>query len=238
MQRKHNFIQGEFYHIYSRGNNKQGIFLDDKDRERFIKSLYVYNSFKNINFRSDIIEKKIEAWDFDRGEQLVSIGAWVLMPNHFHMYITPKLNLRTDDDTLSKFMQKVLTSYSKYFNKKYERTGGLFEGTFNSVHMATDEQTKYLFSYIHLNPVKLIDSQWKENGIQNKKETIVLLENYRWSSYQDYKGFERPELKILSREEFPEYFKNTSDFDNEIISWLEYGDEPIFNSAPKLNLGA
>ena len=78
----------EFYHIYNRGNSQQKIFLDNKDYERFIKLLYICNSIKKISFRDDIVEKGIDAWDFDREEEIVSIGAWALMPNHFHIYIT------------------------------------------------------------------------------------------------------------------------------------------------------
>ena len=59
-------------------------------------------------------------------------------------------------------MHKLLTSYSKYFNKKYKTYGVLFEGKFKAVHVNTDVQAKYLFSYIHLNPVKLIQKDWKK----------------------------------------------------------------------------
>ena len=81
-------MNGEFYHIYNRGNSCQQIFFEDEDYSRFIKLLYLCNSKKTLNFREDIVEKKIDAWDFDREETIVSIGAWVLMPNHFHIYIT------------------------------------------------------------------------------------------------------------------------------------------------------
>lgn len=88
--RKQNFVEGEYYHVYNRGNSKQIIFIDEQDKERFVKLLYLCNSGKSIRFREDIVEQKINAFDFDRGEQLVSIGAWVLMLNHFHIYITPR----------------------------------------------------------------------------------------------------------------------------------------------------
>ena len=78
----------EYYHIYNRGNSKQDIFLDIADYERFTKLLYLCNSNVSINFRDDIVKTKIDAWDFDRGEPIVSIGAWVLMPNHFHLCLT------------------------------------------------------------------------------------------------------------------------------------------------------
>jgi len=77
MFRKDPFITGEYYHIYNRGNSKQKIFIDEKDRDRFVKLLYLCNSTQNIRFREDIIEKKIDPWDFKRGKSIVSIGAWV-----------------------------------------------------------------------------------------------------------------------------------------------------------------
>lgn len=87
-QRNISFVEGEFYHLYNRGNSKQPIFLDDEDRNRFIKLLCLCNSEKKFDFRDDIVNKKIDAFDFDRGTLIISIGAWVLMPNHFHLYLT------------------------------------------------------------------------------------------------------------------------------------------------------
>lgn len=225
--RKVPFVQGELYHIYSRGNNKQKIFLDNYDYERFIKLLYLCNSRKSIDFREDIVRQGIDAWNFDRGQLIVSIGAWVLMSNHFHIYIMPN-NLRKSDfrkNEITEFMRKLLTSYSKYFNKKYKRTGGLFDGKFKSVHIKDDVQAKYLFSYIHLNPIKLINKNWKIEGIKDWKEAKKFLDKYRWSSYLDYKKNIRLENKILNIETFPEYFQTTTDFDLEIKDWLTFPEE-------------
>src|SRR3989344_4490787 len=86
--RKINFSTGEFYHIYNRGNSKQKIFLDNQDYDRFLKLLYLCNSNRNVNFREDIVDQKIDAFDFDRDQLIVSIGAWVIMSNHFHLYLT------------------------------------------------------------------------------------------------------------------------------------------------------
>ena len=220
--RKESFAVGEFYHIYNRGNSKQNIFLDDQDRDRFIKLLYLCNSTKNIRFREDIVDRKIDAWDFKRGNTIVSIGAWILMSNHFHLYLTisPRCHLR--EASISFFMKKICTGYSMYFNKKYGRTGKLFEGVFKSVRMTRDEQAKYVFSYIHLNPVKLIDPSWKEGGLKNTKKTIEFLKRYQWSSYQDYISKKRPENKIISRKDFPDYFTNKNIFNEEIFEWLNF----------------
>ena len=153
------------------------------------------------------------------------------MPNHFHIYIfTPRLDqvkaeVKTESDenkfAISIFLEKLGKAYAQYFNTKYKRTGGLFEGKFKATHIKTDSQAKYNFSYIHLNPIKLIDSKWRENGIKNFQESIKFLENYRWSSYIDYKGILRSENKILDRNHFLQYFKDIKDFDDEILEWLK-----------------
>jgi hypothetical protein len=79
---------------------------------------------------------------------------------------------------------------------------------------------KYLFSYIHLNPIKLFDPKWREYGINDFKKAKDFLKNYRWSSYVDYKSYSRTENRVLNREFFPEYFQNIKDFDSEIFEWL------------------
>ena len=117
--RKEPLTFGEFYHIYNRGNSKQNIFLDDADRERFVKLLYLCNSSQHIRFREDIINRKIDAWDYDKGKPIVSIGAWVLMKNHFHIYLTPRRllggNEKVKESSISVFVRKLGTAYSMYF---------------------------------------------------------------------------------------------------------------------------
>ncbi len=220
--RKNPLVKGEYYHIYNRGNSKQKIFLDKNDYYHFVKCLFICNTYKNFKFRDDIVDAQIDAFDFDRGKPLVSIGAWVLMPNHFHIYLTTNSHMSDmwKKNNISEFMRKLSTSYSKYFNAKYKRSGGLFEGSFKSVLVSEDTQAKYLFSYIHLNPIKLIDSKWKENGIKNKKVALKFLNLYKWSSYLDYIGVSRKENKILSVPDFPEYFQGVADFDAEILEWI------------------
>ena len=122
-------------------------------------------------------------------------------------------------------MRKRLTSYSKYLNTKYERTGGIFDGKFKSTHMESDPQAKYNFSYIHLNPIKLIDEHWKEMGIKDYKKAKKFLGEHKWSSYLDYKGIARPENKILDKKDFPDYFEDIKDFDNEIKDWLKFSEK-------------
>lgn len=217
--RKINFTEDEFYHIYNRGNSKQEIFHDKEDYFRFITLLYTCNS--NNNFRFYIVNNTTEKdpYLFERGKNLVSIGSWVLMPNHFHVLITEKI-----EGGISKFMQKLLTAYVMYYNKKYKRTGGLFEGKFKSQHLDTDRYLKYIFSYIHLNPVKLIQKDWKEKGIQNKKEILEFLENYKYSSYLDFLGIVRNQNLILNIKDFPNYFPDKNYFNKEIMEWITFND--------------
>jgi len=203
---------------------KTEIFLDDKDCDRFLKLLYLCNSKAKIDFREDIVRAKINAWDFNKEISIVFIGAWVLMPNHFHLYLTANAKARLPQDlsAVAVFMQKVLTAYSKYFNAKYGRTGSLFETKYKSVHIKNDNQAKYLFSYIHLNPIKLIDPKWKECGIKDIKKSLDFLNKYKWSSYLDFQNNDREENKILDLKNFPKYFFNIKDFNREILSWLKY----------------
>ena len=151
----------------------------------------------------------------ERGESIVDIGAYCLMSNHFHLLVREQ-----KEGGISKFLEKLSTAYSKFFNKKYERTGSLFEGRFRAAHVDSDEYLKYLFSYIHLNPVKLVDPKWKENGIKDKIKSKGHLDSYRYSSYQDYRGLNREEGLILNRTVFPEYFNKPADFDDFIDEWL------------------
>src|SRR3989344_3214113 len=145
--RKVPFAPGEYYHIYNRGNSKQTIFHDKADYDRFLKLLFLSNGEEN--FKVQFIGKNI--YEFNRGKELVHVGAYCLMPNHFHLLLT-----QAQDGGISKFIQKLSTGYSMYYNKKYERSGTLFEGKFKSQHAGEDNYMKYLFSYIHLNPIKLI----------------------------------------------------------------------------------
>lgn len=208
--------ENEFYHIYSRGVDKRKIFLDNEDERRFINLLYFCNGSVPIVYREI---KNMSLSSVERGEPQTAIGAYCLMPNHFHILVR-----ETRGSGVSNFMRKLLTAYSKYFNKKYERTGALFGSEFKSEHLNTDEYLKYIFSYIHLNPLKILDPEWRRGGLA-KPEAERFLENYVLSSYLDYAGLEREESLILNRLAFPEYFPSQDSFREEIQSWLTLNPE-------------
>lgn len=217
MSRNFSLSIGEFYHLYNRGTDKRIVFLDEDDRTRFVKLLYLCNSNKNIVFRDFPIGS---TYEYEREDTLVDIGAYCLMPNHFHLLVHEKV-----DSGISIFMQKLSTAYSMYFNKKYKRTGSLFEGRFKARHANSDEYLKYLFAYIHLNPVKIVDPLWKENGIKDRIVAQDHLDDYQHSSYPDYQGIDRPEAKILNYGAFPGYFTTTNDFSSFVNEWLSFKDK-------------
>jgi putative transposase len=213
-ERKVSFAHGEFYHLYNRGNSKQVIFKDGGDYQRFQQMLFAMNAVEGVTFR--LIERE-KMYKYDRGDLLVAIGAYCLMPNHFHILLTP-----LKEGGIQSFMQKLSTGYSMYFNKKYERTGGLFEGRFRAQHANSDEYLKYLFSYIHLNPLKLLQSNWKELGLKNVEGGKKYLDEYLFSSYPDFIEGNRPETNILEVAKFPNYFPQNISFIHEIQQWMNY----------------
>ena len=222
------FLPNEFYHIYNRGAGKHEIFFDDSDYYHFIKLLYICNGTNDFNFSKDITAQEIDAWHFDRGEPLVAIGAWVLMPNHFHLIISPIPGIaesESQENNVSRFLRKLSLSFSKYINKKYLRSGTLFQGPYKAKHINTDIYLKYLFSYIHLNPVKLIQNDWKEKGIHDKKGAIEFLDSYQWSSYTDFLLRDREAKAVISRTHFPDYFGTKQKFLDEIFDWVRFNPD-------------
>jgi len=218
MERKFIFSTDEYYHLYARGVEKRTIFLDRHDYLRFVKLLYIANSLKPFEYK---LIGGLPLVKIDRGESLISIGAYCLMPNHFHILVKEK-----EGTGISKFMSKLMTAYSMYFNKKYKRTGRLFQNTFQARHASEDEYLRYLFSYIHLNPLRLVDialDKCDEVALQKQQEFV---KNYDFSSYPDFVGVDREEGLILNRKDFPEYFTTVQEFTDFITGWLEIRDAP------------
>lgn len=217
MTRPFEFAEGEYYHLYNRGTDKRKIFFDNHDRERFISLLFLCNSGIPLH-RSDregtSLQKILET---PRETTLVDIGAYCLMPNHFHLLVHEQT-----EGGISLFMQKLATAYTMYFNKRNDRRGSLFEGTFRAEHASRDEYLKYLFAYIHLNPIGIIEDEWKEHHIKNKKKAEEFLASYPYSSYLDYarNTDERPEGVIINKLAFPEYFEKTTDFKEYVHDWM------------------
>lgn len=131
------------YHIFARGNNRQPIFFETSDNQRFLQNLERY-----------------------RDELKYTLYGYCLLPNHFHLL------LRSGTVPVSKIMQVLMTAYTMYVNKKYDRVGHVFQGRFKSIVVEQESYLLEVLRYIHLNPVKggLVDS----------------VERYPWSSYLKY----------------------------------------------------
>ena len=219
MQRRVAFAPGEYFHIYNRGANKAKVFLDGADYQRFLLLLYLANNTEVVhlsNLDRSRSHSKNEPFSIIRPEVLVDIGVYCIMPNHFHLLVRSR-----NDIGVSIFMKKLLTGYAMYFNKRHEHSGALFEGRFKAEHVANDRYLKYLFSYIHLNPLSLRYSEWKEKGIPNIKGAEEYLHSYRYSSFLDYAGVGRSEKVILTTSNFPDYFREAKDFKSFILDWLK-----------------
>ncbi|PIR68522.1 hypothetical protein COU49_00575 [Candidatus Nomurabacteria bacterium CG10_big_fil_rev_8_21_14_0_10_35_16] len=210
-ERKQVFSVGEYYHLYNRGVEKRIIFKDKQDHEHFLFLMYICNTSRSITLRD--IGK-----NFDRQETIVDIGAYCLMPNHFHILVYEK-----KDGGISKYMRKLLTAYSMYFNKKYKRTGKLYENVFKAVHCHNDRYLKYLYSYIHLNSAKLINKYWRKIKIKNSIHVLEYVFSFRYSSLHEYLD---SKYKIINPKKFPSYFKKPNDHRKELFEWINFDSTP------------
>ena len=151
-------IEGQFYHIYNRGNNREDIFLEEKNYMYFLQKFDKYLGDK------------------------VSIYSYCLMPNHFHFLIkiNEGLNLSAKNNSgltiLEKSFKNFFISYAKSVNKKYKRTGSLFQYKFKRKLVDDYGYLTALISYIHQNPIRaqLCDKEedWKFSSYKDITENI------------------------------------------------------------------
>jgi len=222
MGRSISFAPEEYYHIYNRGVDKRCVFMSPQDSERFLTLLYLCNSNEPVNFHKHLDRGMplVEMFSFNHDERLVDIGAYCLMPNHFHILVRSR-----DSEGISDFMQKILTAYTMYFNKKYERRGALFSGSFQARHVDSDRYLRHLFSYIHANPFGLLYPLK-----QNKLDVDMLrvkahLKCFPFSSLADYVGnSNRHQAPILNKEAFPDYFSTDVDIDEHLNDFFAMKD--------------
>lgn len=175
--RKVPFVEKEFYHIYNRGVDKRKIFSDKNDLERFFVSMQEFNTIKPIG---SIYEKS-----FDKTKRvakpLIEFIAYCLNPNHFHFLIT-----QLEERGIEKFMHRLGTGYTKYFNEKHSRSGALFQGSFKANHIDSNEYLLHSSVYVNLNykvhklnpRIHLFKSSWDEYRNRNysgicKKEMVL-----------------------------------------------------------------
>lgn len=176
----------DLYHVLNRGVDKRTIFMDKQDYLRFIHNMFELNNQDVVNscsynFRNfpDLASRYIKK----PRKLLVDVHAFCLMPNHYHLMVSPRV-----EKGVSKFMSKLNMSYAKYFNTKYKRVGALFQGRYKVVPITREEHFLYLPYYIHMNPLDLFAPEWREKKIKNPRKSLEFLKQYRWSSFLDYVG--------------------------------------------------
>lgn len=172
--RKTQFANGEFYHIYNRGTDGRAIFDEAYDLQRFLESMTDFNAEDPIGsmYEYSFLKKQLGSSTSKLNQKpLVNFIAYCLNPNHFHFLIE-----QVEDDGISKFMHRLSTGYTKYFNKKYERTGALFSGRYKAIHVDTNEYLLRLSAYVNLNN--------KVHRIDNKKIDFPV-----YSSWKEYEGY-------------------------------------------------
>ncbi|HET8581135.1 MAG TPA: transposase [Candidatus Paceibacterota bacterium] len=199
--------------------DKREIFSNADEYQRFLAYLCVLNDAAAPRLTHEIRRDYVleaKPLKLTQGAPLVAIGAYCLMPNHFHLYVTPLV-----ENGISKFMQRLQTAYTMYFNERHARSGALFQGTFKARHVLDDRYARYLFSYIHLNPAKLVDPHWKEFGSRDFKKVREYVQTYPYSSFGEYN---RKRHVITDPARFPEYFSTRRSLDAHIDDWLEEGD--------------
>src|SRR3989338_1480593 len=188
---------GDIAHICNRGVRKEKIFHEDRDYLRFVLSLYRLNN-KEGSLR--IMHKKNPFDDLPEQNKLVEILKCSLMPNHYHLLLYEKV-----EGGIVEFMKRLGNAYTKYFNKKNSGSGYLFQNSAKIIKIENDGHFLYIPFYIDLNPIDLIESDWKEFGIKDPAKAMGFLSNYSWRSFRDYSN-PSPFTCIINQDLFYELF--------------------------------
>jgi putative transposase len=145
-------FENAYYHVTCRGNSRQRIFSGEEDHPNFL----------------NLLERSSGIYE-------VEILAYVLMVNHFHLFVKTPLG------NLQEFMRHFNISYTSYYNRKHHRTGHLYQGRYKSFLVDADEYLQEVSRYIHLNPVRV-----KPQRDMSIEEKVDHLRSYPWSSYKGY----------------------------------------------------
>jgi putative transposase len=193
--RKVPFVENEFYHIYNRGVDKRSIFSNRSDLERFFQSMTEFNTVEPIG---SIYEKS-----FDKSNKLikplVEFVAYCLNPNHFHFILA-----QIEERGIEKFMHRLGTGFTKYFNEKHSRSGALFQGRFKANHINSNEYLLHAGVYVNLN--------YKVHKLKQGKDLFLS----SWSEYMD-----KTYPSICSREMLLDQFKSRKEYEKFAESTLE-----------------
>lgn len=197
-----NFTKDSIHHIYNRGDNKEIIFRDEQDYRAFLFRLGLALGIEKEDLNECEVTKSTKSRIRINGlkPENFKLHAFCLMPNHIHLLIE-----QCGDESISKLVSRVFTSFSKYINLKYKRVGHVFQDQFKSVQIETNPQLMLISSYIHMNPIK--------DNIANNPQ------KYKWSSYNDFIGNRKN--PIIHTQFLTKVFGNTKNFINQNIKLYE-----------------
>ena len=181
------YSENSYYHIYNRGVEKRNIFLDDQDYSVFLSYLQTYLSPKDSDSLKAIVSSSnSSSKEKDRALKLLHLKnyspeldlvCYALLPNHFHLLIRQQTNC------IDRFMNSLGIRYAMYFNRKYRRTGTLFQDVYKAVLVTSEEQLLHLSRYIHLNPSKLSGhppSKWQLSPYPSSIPEFLGLRRSTW----------------------------------------------------------
>jgi len=209
-------FDGKEYRLLSNfGADKRQIFNSKEDFDRFEAYLYLLNSMESprvANLFADNRQKNI--FETGRGEKLIAIGAYSFTPRRFQILATPLV-----DGGIGKFMQKLQTAYTMYFNKKYAHTGRLLYAKYESDRAQTEAELKYMFAFVHLAPSELFNENWESVSSFDVSALAVNALGYRYSSMGEYLS-SKP--IITTPTEFPRSIVAAKKADALVRFWLAH----------------
>jgi len=224
--RKVKFVKGKIYHIFNRGVEKRNIFNNDFNKWRFLQAMFLFNdedsSFSvlyqiekenkgRINFT--LLEEFINNQRKDR-KPLVRIMADCLMPNHYHLLVE-----EIQENGISRFMHKLGTGYTNFFNKKYDRVGSLFQGPFKAIPIEDDIYLQYILAYINvINPGQLIEPELKEKGVIDIEKVMSFAKTYSFGTNPDYLNLR--DSIIIDKGIFKDFFSTPDKYESFIKDTL------------------
>lgn len=188
---------GEWYHCYNRSIERRIAFEDFRDYRRFLELLYLANDRAPLR-RNDIgMHKFEEILSIPRGKKLVALGAFCLMPSHFHIVVK-----EVSEGGITAFMRKIGTAYTLYFNSRHKREGNLFLKPFQSRHASPGRPVQHMVSYVHANPAVLYEPQWKTNHVVDPQFLGERITAYSYSSLGSHAGVPAPTNALVDTEIF------------------------------------
>lgn len=128
-----------YYHVYSRGVNKEDVFRDETDYTVFLGLLKRYLSAEE--------SQNMSRHTYPKFNNQIKLLAFALMPNHIHLLL-----YQEGDRAIAGFMRSVMTSYGMYFNNKYGRVGPVFQSNYRASLVSEQKYLEHISRYIHLNP--------------------------------------------------------------------------------------